>query len=173
MTNEVISYPDPLVWNTNEPDFGEVDSCVFTMQHKAGKYSDAGCNILMKYICQVYWGIFRTATLLWCMGDVCLQSFRSSSYYTHSNRFGGHKNWAMYFWSHAHLCDYWLDPASIHIGAGRTKNTCSSFYVHQSYLNAHVGRQRKGSIALIMGLFPASFALAWVSPSFGLIPHWK
>ncbi len=24
----------------------------------------------------------------------------------------------------------------------------------------HVGRQRKGSVALIMGLFPASFALA-------------
>ncbi len=30
----------------------------------------------------------------------------------------------------------------------------------------HVGRQCKGSVALIMGLFQASFALAQVSPSF-------
>ncbi len=35
-------------------------------------------------------------------------------------------------------------------------------------LFTHVGRHRKGSVALTIGLLPASFALAWVSPSFGL-----
>ncbi len=40
--------------------------------------------------------------------------------------------------------------------------------VHSLTRTTHVGRQRKGSVALIMGLFPASFALAWVSHSFGL-----
>ncbi len=36
----------------------------------------------------------------------------------------------------------------------------------------HVGRQRKGSVALRVGLLPASFALAGVPPSFCLLSHY-
>ncbi len=32
--------------------------------------------------------------------------FRSLSYFIHSNRFGGHKNWAKYFWSCTQLYGY-------------------------------------------------------------------
>ncbi len=34
---------------------------------------------------------------------MCWSKFRSPSYYTHSNRFGAHKNWAEYFWSRMNI----------------------------------------------------------------------
>ena len=46
---------------------------------------------------------------------------------------------------------------------------CVSSIIMQAMYATHVSRQRKGSVALRVGLLPASFALAGVPLSFGLV----
>ncbi len=59
--------------------------------------------------------------------------FRSPSYYTHSTRFGAQTTGLSIELLGAKI----YDPSCSHIGVRGTKNTCPSFYVHQTFLNGY------------------------------------
>ncbi len=110
------------------------------------------------------WKVIYFRLCLWIL-HIWVVHFVPSSLQQHSNIISDKER---EFEIHVHFLELAFKPAPI-----LAQIWPSMPSVKRWQISSHVGRQRKGSAALKMGLLPAYFALAWVSPSFGLIPHWK